>query len=499
MAPAATLSAATLDPSTLPQVSFARADDLLSHAAQLRAKAEILKSHAKENEDNAKQFEDSAAELQANAEEDREYVQAELDTTLEYHSDVLEDFLLILENQEEFKRLTIGVEEGTAYVHEVVALGERLLQLKAAKLHLSDPNEANSSRIGSKAESNVHSSSQTLAQSQTTLQAQYPHATGMTSWLYRIDSLLGRRAPDVDYSSHSAIQPDTGGGPVEAYKDMNGSHDKVETNDSHDHETHNIAETRSSRRDTSANSISTEVLQNATLPLPCQNAILQVGTEGQNKRKTKKKKSPTAEGTAISSQGVYQSHVEEDFDELEPPETGGSTSEKLKRKTPGVDTSVPDAKRRKKLLELTEKERAAAYDGNTALPRYRELFARESGTDEMKSGKAKKLLKQEMKKEVENSSKVSLGRKERLVAYGNMRINTLVKRENKRRGNAILKGNNGHGGNADLQDLYTAELADESRDEAVVKEESEEGEDGQLADLYTAELLEESADDTWWP
>ena len=53
-----------------------------------------MKARASEDEEYAERLGNYAVELQADAEEDREYLQAELDTTLEYHGAILEQFQL---------------------------------------------------------------------------------------------------------------------------------------------------------------------------------------------------------------------------------------------------------------------------------------------------------------------------------------------------------------------------------------------------------------------
>ncbi len=118
---------------TLPHVYFAEADRLLSKAASLRCKAESLRKRINQVEAVVGELEKSAAKLQATAQEDREHVQAELDTILEYHDDVLNDFLASPVHKKAVDDLTISVEEGRAHVHEVVGLGERILAFRARK------------------------------------------------------------------------------------------------------------------------------------------------------------------------------------------------------------------------------------------------------------------------------------------------------------------------------------------------------------------------------
>ena len=150
------------DPVTLPHVHFEKADDLLRSAANLRVEEDRLRIRADKIDANAKELEGSAialrvegeklrtsadkidasaqeletsaAELQAIAEENRDHVQAELDSTLDYHDDVLNNFLATPKNHKAVKDLTTNVEEGRAYVHEVINLGERLLTFRAGEV-----------------------------------------------------------------------------------------------------------------------------------------------------------------------------------------------------------------------------------------------------------------------------------------------------------------------------------------------------------------------------
>ena len=122
------------DPETLPHVHFAEADKLLSKAASLRCKAESLRKCVNEVEAQAEELEQSAATLQTIAQVAREHVQAELDSTLEFHDVVLNDFLASQENKKTVNDLSTSVEEGRAYIHEVVGLGERILAFRARKV-----------------------------------------------------------------------------------------------------------------------------------------------------------------------------------------------------------------------------------------------------------------------------------------------------------------------------------------------------------------------------
>jgi hypothetical protein len=426
MAPAGSSSATILDPSTLPQVAFARADDLLSGATQLRAKAESLRARAIENENKAKKFENSAAELQASAEEDREYVQAELDTTLEYHGDVLAQFLLTPDNELEVRSLSTSVEEGRAYVHEVMALGEKLLQVKAAKLQPSQQVKKTSLIDLSETEGSKSPGSQILSWIPTSLCPLSSSTPSTAPWQTRFRSLFGRQVLDTDHPAYtSLIQPESSESSVGGQKQIGGSLDKVETRDDGKPETRNITEAPSPESYTSANSILTEVLQNAILPVVGQTASVEVASRRQNNRKTKDTSSEP-----ISSQEVYRSQVEEGSTPSEPPETDSPTSKTLKRKSPGFDILVSGAKRRKRarIANPNEDEKATAFNRNKMLARYRELH--DSGTPEEKM---KKTLKREMEKKVENYSQISVEGKARLIEYGHKQIDSMIKTENKRR------------------------------------------------------------------
>lgn len=469
MATAGISSAAILEPSTLPQVSFTRADDLLNHAAQLRTNAEILKARAKETEDNAKQLEYSAAELQASAETLREYIQAKLDTTLERYGDVLKQFLLTPANEEELKRLKISVEEGRSCVHQVTNLDEQLLQFKS---------EGNSSCELSRAKNSAASSTRILPLSRASPRAPSPPIGGPSYWRYRINSLLGRRVADVDRPSpSSAVSNETRESSVEAHKEINASLGKDETRDDQDHETSNIAEAPTIQSDIPAGSVSSEVLQNAIVPGPDEDTTLATTIKNQ----TRLMKNPT-EDNITSSRDVHQSYVEEDFIPLNPP--NASASREMKRKRASSAISAPDAKRRKK----AEEQRTTVFNEREALARYRKLFVNEKGPNEGKAGRAKKMLKREFKSEIECYNEMSAKERNQWIAYTMRQINMMVKRE--------------HEGSDDKNNkaaMTRREHEGDDNDDSMVGRESEYAANAEQAECCAAELSDESANESMWP
>lgn len=425
MAPAGTSSPATLDPPVLPQASFARADDLLVQAAQLRAEAEVMKAAMKSSYDKALQFEKSAVELQENAEEDREYVQAELDATLEYHSDVLENFVLIAHNELELKRLTTSVEEGSAYVHEVIGLGERLLHFKATKLESNKPTGDNPSSGISRVQNDLASSSQLASHSQAFQQAPSPPMKGTAFWRYRINSLFGRRFSDAQHSPCSS--PISGGNDETTVETRNkniGSLHQEQTIDGQGYDSNEVVKACSSPNDTSTDSISAGLLQNAMLPPPDDSATVKAVVE--NQIECKKGEIFTAKSTTAYTPGMVQSHTEEDFIPL------GS---------PGSDTPIPnDPKKRESEAittqhapkrGLTKAEKAATINEHKTLARYRELVVSEQDPNDGKVSKAKKKIKQEMRARIENDDSIPLERKEKLISYGFSKTSELIDRENR--------------------------------------------------------------------
>ena len=473
MATAAISSAAILEPSTLPQVSFTRADDLLNHAAQLRTNAEILKARAKETEDNAKQLEDSAAELQESAETLREHIQAKLDTTLERHGDVLKQFLLTPVNEEELKRLKISVEEGTSYVHQVADLGEQLLQFKSAKLESSHPTEGNSSRELSRAGNSAASSTRIPPPSRASPRAPSASIGGPSYWRYRINSLLGRRVADVDRPSpSSAVSNETRESSVEAHKEINASLGKDETRDDQDHGTSNIAEAPTIQSDIPAGAASSEVIQNAIVSGPDEDTTLATKIKNQ----TRLMKNLT-EDNIVSSRDVHQSYVEEDFIPLNPP--NASASRKMKRKRASSAISAPDAKRRKKV----EEQRTTVFNEREALARYRKLFVNEKGPNQGKAGRAKKMLKREFKSEIERHNEMSAKERNQWIAYTMQQINVMVKREHEGSDDKAAMTRREHEGDDD----------DDDDDDSMVRRESECAANAEQAECCAAELSDESA------
>jgi hypothetical protein len=424
MAPAGTSSPATLDPPVLPQASFARADDLLIQAALLRAEAEVMKAAMKSSYDKALQFEKSAVELQANAEEDREYVQADLDTTLEHHGDVLEHFVLIAHNELELKRLTTSVEEGRAYMHEVISLGERLLHFKAAKLESSKPTRDNPSSGISRVQNDLDLSSQPASHSQASQQAPSPPTKGTAFWRYRINSLLGRRFSGVQHSPCSS--PISGGNDETTVETRNkniGSLHQEQTIDGQGYDGNDVVKTFSSPKNTPMDSISAGFLQNAMLPPPDDPTIKDV-VEDQIERK--QGKISTAKSTAAYTPSMIQSYTEEDFISLGSPGSDTPILNDLKKRGSEAITIQLTPKR-----GLTKVEKAATINERKTLARYRELVVSEQGPNDRKVGKAKKKIKEEMRAKIENDESIPLERKEKLISYGFGKISELIDRENR--------------------------------------------------------------------
>lgn len=421
MAPTGTPSPATLDPPVLPQASFARADDLLTQAALLRAEAEVMKAAMKSNYDKALQFEKSAVELQANAEEDREYVQAELDTTLEYNSDVLEHFVLTPHNELELKRLTTSVEEGRAYVHEVISLGERLLHFKAAKLEPSKPTGDSPSSEISKVQNDLASSSQLASHSQAFQQAPSPPTKGIAFWRYRINSLLGRRVSDMQYSPYpSPISERNDETTAETQNKNISSLHQEQTIDGQGRDNNEVVNACSSPKNTSTDSISTGFV---VLPPPDDSTIINAVTEDQIERKGM---TFTAKSTAAHTPSMIQSHTEENFIPLGSPGRDTPIPNDLKKRAPEVITTQPAPKR-----GLTKAEKATTINEHKTLAKYRELVVSEQGPNDEKVRKAKKKIKKEIQARIENDDAIPLERKEKLISYGLSKISELIDGENR--------------------------------------------------------------------
>jgi len=124
------LGTESLDLRTLPYTHFVEADRLVERAIKLRTEAHLFRDRASALDDTAEKLEITANSFQALAETDREFVQAELDAILNYHAVDLDRFLASSENKEYFNVLSTQVQEGKAFVHEVVEFGERLLRFR---------------------------------------------------------------------------------------------------------------------------------------------------------------------------------------------------------------------------------------------------------------------------------------------------------------------------------------------------------------------------------
>ena len=424
MAPAGTSSPATLDPPVLPQASFARADNLLIQAAQLRAEAEAMKAAMKSSYDKALQFERSAVELQENAEEDREYVQAELDATLEYHSDVLEDFVLIAHNELELKRLTTSVEEGNAYVHEVIGLGEQLLHFKAAKLESSKSTGDNPSSGISRIQNDLASSSQLASHSQAFQQAPSPPTKGTAFWRHRINSLFGKRFSDVQHSlCSSPVSGRNDETTVETRNKNIGSLHQEQTIDGQGYDGNEVTKASSSPNNTSTDSTSAAFPQNAVLPPPDDSATVKAAVE--NQIEYKKGEIFTAKSTAAYTPGMIQSHTE-DFIPLGSPGSDTPIPNDLKKRESEAITTQHAPKR-----GLTKAEKATTINEHKTLARYRELIVSDLGPNDGKVSEAKKKIKQEMRAKIKNDDSIPLERKKKLISYGLSKTSELIDRENR--------------------------------------------------------------------
>jgi hypothetical protein len=424
MAPAGTSSPVTLDPPVLPQASFARADDLLVQAALLRAEAEAMKAAMESNYDKALQCEKSAVELQANAEKDRKYVQAGLDTTLEYNSDVLEHFVLAPHNEQELKRLTTSVEEGKAYMHEVISLGERLLHFKATKLESNKPTGDNPSSGISKVQHDLASSSQLTIHSQAFQQAPSPPTNGIAFWRHRINNLLGRRFSDVQYSPRSSpISKENGETTVETRNKNIGSLHQEQMIDGLGCGNNEAVKACSSPKNTSTDLISTGFLQDAMLPPRDDSTVINTVMEDQIESRGI---IFTAESTTAHTPSMIQSHTEEDFIPLGSPGSDIPIPNGLKKRASEAITTQPVPKR-----GLTKAEKAATFNEHKILARYRELVVSEQGPNYGKVGRVKRKIKKEMQTRIENDDAIPLERKEKLISYGLSKTSELIDGENR--------------------------------------------------------------------
>jgi hypothetical protein len=365
-----------------------------------------MKAAMKSSYDKALQLEKSAVELQANAEKDREYVQAELDATLEHHSDVLEHFVLIPHNQLELRRLTTSVEEGRAYMHEVIGLGERLLHFKATRL------ESGISIV----QNDLASGAQLASHSQAFQQAPSPPTNRTACWRYWINSLLGRRCSDVRHPPCSS--------PILKRNDENIDPPRQEqTIDGQGCDNNDVVKACSSPKNTSTKSISTGFLQNAT-PLPPDGSIaINAIAEDQIEDKGKMF---TAESTAVRMPSMVQSHTEENFLPPGSPESDASIPDGLQKRASEAIITQPAPKR-----GLTKAEKVTAINEHQTLARYRQLIASEQGPNDRKISQAKKKIKQEMQARVEKDDAILLERKGKLISYGFNAISELIDRENR--------------------------------------------------------------------
>jgi hypothetical protein len=398
---------------------------LLIQAAQLRAEAEVMNAAMKSSYDKALQLEKSAVELRESAEEDRKYVQAELDATLEYHSDVLENFVLIAHNELELKRLTTSVEEGSAYVHEVIGLGERLLHFKATKLESSKPTGDNPSSGISRVQNDLASSSQLASHSQAFQQAPSPPTKGTALWRYWINSLFGRRFSDAQHSPCSS--PISGGNDettVETRNKNTGSLHQEQMIDGWGYDADEVVKAYSSPNNTLTDSISVGFIQNAMLPLPDNSATAKAVVVDQIE--CKKGKILTAKSTAAYTPEMIQSQVEEDFIPLGSPGSDTPKPNDLKERESEAVTTQPAPKR-----GLTKAEKAATINDHKTLARYRELVVSEHGPNDRKVGMAKKKIKEELQAKIKNDNLIPLERKEKLISYGYGKISELIDRENR--------------------------------------------------------------------
>lgn len=421
MASTGAASPTTLDPLTLPHISFARADDLLARASYLRADAESLKVRAEENEDKAKQYEECAAQLQSSAEDDRECIQAELDRALEYHADVVKDFLHIPDHRKELEALTVSVEEGRTYLQEVVAFGEKLQQIKSAKLQMSQHNEANLFRDGFQTKTEVIPGSQTTDKPQGWLNARSIPTAGISTWRQRIGSLLKRGASSVDYvASWSVVQPKAPESYVVTDPKTSAALLVHQESEHQRHDARNIADTSRHQRSTVVDFTSLEVLQNSKLPCADQAATTETIVAGQTQSEKNK---PAAKGRVNCATGGIRSDAREDSTTTNIQEVMTGTSRKRRRENDKSIGAGPSPKRCKEVEDLAEEEKAAAFYAEEARARYCEFFASMGGKHNVKISK---LIRGEMAARI-NSSRLSVEKKTKLIVYVKEQVNALFR------------------------------------------------------------------------
>ena len=131
------------DLAAIPRARFERADDLLTRAADLRDQAWFLQRRSTKLLEKAQRSEEDAKRLQKMAEDDRGYIQAELDILLQYHRAILDEYVAAdLRNAARLERVMQAVEDGDASVHEIADLGERLMSFRdTAVLEAADGSE----------------------------------------------------------------------------------------------------------------------------------------------------------------------------------------------------------------------------------------------------------------------------------------------------------------------------------------------------------------------
>ena len=401
MRPLANSSAPALDPPTLPQASFARADDFLNRAGQLRAKAQLLTARANENEEYAARLEKCAAEIQANAEEDREYVQNELDHTLEYHGDVLKHFLLMSENENEVEKLTTRVEEGRAYMHEVICLGEKLLHFRAANLGSNEQIELNSPTVLSTARSTASSSSEIPFLNYASLPSPFTCIGGRSTWRSRISSFLSNRVP-------GAIPP------------------AASPCDSEGPRAISAAEALGSESNAPENSVSTEALQGATVPRS--HMTTAPGFEGKAQTRRKEERESATVKTVALGKGGTQVHQALDYVPKESSQAHAPTTNQRVKKTRDLNHNLSKADRRKKSAP-TKEEKAACFDAERTLARYRQLISSIQGPHDAKTQEAADKVKKDMRQKVRSNRQMSHAKMERLIHYGTEQIKAMISSE----------------------------------------------------------------------
>ena len=397
-------SAPALDPPTLPQASFARADDFLNRTGQLRAKAQLLRARANENEEYAKRLEEYAAELQANAEEEREHVQNELDHTLEYHGDVLKHFLLMPENEKEVENLTTRVEEGRAYMHEVICLGEKLLHFRAANLRSNERIEPNSSTDLSTAGSNTDSSSETPFLNCASHPTPFTCIGGQPTWRSRINIFLSNLVSGANPS-------------VSSPRDLKGPR------------AISAAEARGSESDASDSPVSTEALQGAIVPRSHVRTAL--GFEGKPQQRREEERESAAVQTVALGKGSAQVHQAVDCVPMESPAAHAPPTNQRVETTCDLNLNLSKAERRK-ISKPTKGEKAACFDPERTLARYRQLVFSSLGSDHAKTMQAANKVKMEMRQKIRRNNQMSQAKMERLINYGTEQIKAMINSEKSR-------------------------------------------------------------------